>query len=477
MSDIFLSYASADRERVRPLVTWLQSRGWSVWWDRAIIPGQTWDEVLAAALAEARCVLAIWTQVSIESDWVRIEASEGKEREILIPILLDDVEVPLAFRLIQAASLVGWSGDMNHPALAGIAWGIETILKDGHSVAKLPAQPAQDEHVEPRVLDAAICNQLPVREPADLIAMIRCEESGGLRAILEFDEEYALSPSDVASKPFELEFPIDHAGKPLPAELLLRVKAPDFDPPSQEKKVRVPPGRDSVVCAFLIAPQLEGTLPVQLEVFHQDAFVASRLLRPTGIPSGRPAAPRAGVVVSMPLQVFVQKPDSSGSFMGFKHVGGDLGRETARPSIKEDIPRASSPVAKFPISERLLENTKIVYTSARSSHPYLKYGAIAALLFVCISAAYLVYMPTRSSYEVKTPVGIPKPKTYLQVSGDDVQLRNSPSETGLVLQAIPPGTRVEVKERSSNGIWCQVRLPDDVEGWIPCESIESVTPE
>ncbi len=36
MSDIFLSYASEDRERVRPLAEALSRQGWAVWWDRII---------------------------------------------------------------------------------------------------------------------------------------------------------------------------------------------------------------------------------------------------------------------------------------------------------------------------------------------------------------------------------------------------------------------------------------------------------
>ena len=41
MSDIFLSYASEDRERVRPVAEALGRQGWEVWWDRDIPPGQT----------------------------------------------------------------------------------------------------------------------------------------------------------------------------------------------------------------------------------------------------------------------------------------------------------------------------------------------------------------------------------------------------------------------------------------------------
>ena len=39
MADVFISYASEDRNRVRPLAEALQSRGFNVWWDRSLPPG------------------------------------------------------------------------------------------------------------------------------------------------------------------------------------------------------------------------------------------------------------------------------------------------------------------------------------------------------------------------------------------------------------------------------------------------------
>jgi len=40
MSHIFLSYASADRPRITALVGALGQQGWTVWWDRTILPGK-----------------------------------------------------------------------------------------------------------------------------------------------------------------------------------------------------------------------------------------------------------------------------------------------------------------------------------------------------------------------------------------------------------------------------------------------------
>ena len=108
MHDIFLSYASEDRERVRPLVERLEEHGWSVWWDREIPPGQTWTHMIADGLAATKAMIVVWSEVSVKSEWVEIEATKGKERGGLIPVAIDPVETPLQFSLLQAADLTAW---------------------------------------------------------------------------------------------------------------------------------------------------------------------------------------------------------------------------------------------------------------------------------------------------------------------------------------------------------------------------------
>ena len=44
MTDIFVSYASEDLERVKPLVTTLEEQGWSVWWDRELVAGPSYED-------------------------------------------------------------------------------------------------------------------------------------------------------------------------------------------------------------------------------------------------------------------------------------------------------------------------------------------------------------------------------------------------------------------------------------------------
>jgi hypothetical protein len=128
VSDIFLSYAREDLPRVKPVVDALEARGWSVWWDRTIPPGKTWDEVIETALSEARCVIVLWSRDSVQSDWVRTEADEGKHRGILVPALLDTVNIPLAFKRIQAANLVDWQGKLPHAGFDEFARAVEGVL-------------------------------------------------------------------------------------------------------------------------------------------------------------------------------------------------------------------------------------------------------------------------------------------------------------------------------------------------------------
>ena len=103
MADIFISYARADRDKVKPIAKALMVKGWSVWWDWTIPVGKTWRQVITEALDAANCVLVLCSRTSINSDWVHEEAEEGQERRILVPAMINDVKPPLGFRRMQAA--------------------------------------------------------------------------------------------------------------------------------------------------------------------------------------------------------------------------------------------------------------------------------------------------------------------------------------------------------------------------------------
>ena len=149
MSDIFISYASADRERATLLSKALQRRGRSVWWDRTIPPGKEYDQVIEEALDSAQCVVVLWSHASVASSWVKTEAAEAMRRKILVPALIEDVKIPLEFRRLQAADLSRWQGEPDHPGLEEFFQSIDRKIH-GSGVIENPPIPAVPPPVQPQ---------------------------------------------------------------------------------------------------------------------------------------------------------------------------------------------------------------------------------------------------------------------------------------------------------------------------------------
>jgi formylglycine-generating enzyme required for sulfatase activity len=126
--DVFLSYAREDEARAGELAKSLQQRGFSVFWDREVPPGETWHSYIGEALANARCVVVAWSRHSIVSQWVLEEASEGRDRKVLVPVLLEAVAPPFGFRAIQAANLTDWRPARSSPAFDSLLRAVQRIV-------------------------------------------------------------------------------------------------------------------------------------------------------------------------------------------------------------------------------------------------------------------------------------------------------------------------------------------------------------
>jgi len=142
MADVFISYAAEDRERVRVLAAALQQRGWSIWWDRKIATGQTFDAAIEHELETARSVVVLWSSASIVSEWVRNEAAVGAERGVLVPALIEGVKPPLEFRRKQTADLCGWNGDDAHEGFQQVCSAIAARVAS----ATVPSLPGVSPH-------------------------------------------------------------------------------------------------------------------------------------------------------------------------------------------------------------------------------------------------------------------------------------------------------------------------------------------
>jgi hypothetical protein len=140
VSDIFISYASEDRERAGKLAQAFGAMGWSVWWDRRIIVGQAYDQTIERELETARSIVVLWSKYSIASEWVRNEAAVGVGRGVLVPASLECVQLPLEFRRKQTADLTNWNGEPSHSGFQAVCEGVANVL--GGPSPKFQAEPA-----------------------------------------------------------------------------------------------------------------------------------------------------------------------------------------------------------------------------------------------------------------------------------------------------------------------------------------------
>ncbi len=157
MAEIFISYARVDRERAQALAGALGREGWSIWWDRDIPPGRTFDEVIEEALTAAKCVIVLWSRDSIRSEWVKAEASDAARRRILVPVLADDVMPPLEFRRIQSAALPDWESLTSNPDWSHLCRSIGTLV----GRPSVDASNAAPTMVEPSVKTAGPVEKRP----------------------------------------------------------------------------------------------------------------------------------------------------------------------------------------------------------------------------------------------------------------------------------------------------------------------------
>jgi adenylate cyclase len=134
MADVFVSYARSDRARVAPLVGAIIAKGWTVWWDPEITPGQEFDDKIDAEIDAAKAVMVVWTPTSVASRWVRGEAREAADSGKLVPVRFDNARLPMDVRAIHTTDLDGWADDPQSPQAR------EFLHALGAMIARAPTQ-------------------------------------------------------------------------------------------------------------------------------------------------------------------------------------------------------------------------------------------------------------------------------------------------------------------------------------------------
>lgn len=176
MPDIFVSYSREDQAVARRFAENFEREGFSVWWDQALSPGEAFDQVTEQALEDARAVVVLWSKTSVNSRWVRAEATQANANNRLLPVMIEACRRPIMFELTHTADLSGWNGEHDDPAwqafVASVRRFVERRASDGAAPADkktpLPSPAALSPAARPPVPPASAPRSNPASRHADI---------------------------------------------------------------------------------------------------------------------------------------------------------------------------------------------------------------------------------------------------------------------------------------------------------------------
>jgi hypothetical protein len=192
MSDVFFSYQSKDRKRVRPIHDSLVALGFDVFWDQEVPPVKDWDEWIRHELKQTRVVVVFWSKSSVRSKNVRHEAAIGAEQGKLVPVLLDQLsaeEFPMGFHTSQALSLMSPGGKGSEREWARFQAAVEEkalppfaqrLLKAKDAELKAALRRAELAEAHEKALESAYGNAFSAEQEAKVSAKRALSELEGL---------------------------------------------------------------------------------------------------------------------------------------------------------------------------------------------------------------------------------------------------------------------------------------------------------
>lgn len=150
MAQIFISYKREDRSRAKVLATVLIAKGYDVWWDVELLPGQDFYDEINKVIKNAKATIVLWSELAIDSRPVRSEAALADSVGTLIPARIDPVIPPLPFNAQHTIELSGWDGDdddsefQNLMKAIAVKAGPPTRLEKPESVVEDEIETAED---------------------------------------------------------------------------------------------------------------------------------------------------------------------------------------------------------------------------------------------------------------------------------------------------------------------------------------------
>ena len=139
---LFISYSRSDAAWAKPLITLLEQAGHQLWWDGMLKGGENFLPTTQAALEGADAVVVLWSKASVDSHWVRDEATVGRDRRRLVPLSIDGSMPPLGFRQFQLLDLSRWNGKASAPEFQQVIDAIAAVSGQPAPARAVQAPPA-----------------------------------------------------------------------------------------------------------------------------------------------------------------------------------------------------------------------------------------------------------------------------------------------------------------------------------------------
>ncbi len=157
MADIFISYARVDRDKIKPIVERLEDEGYEVWYDASLEAGEAFSDEIMRELDAARCVIVVWSEASAKSTWAYSEADIARERNILIPVRIDDCRLPPPFNAIETVDLRTWRGRPEDVQWDRVSAKVHDLCRGGRMVRRrIALEQARELRIAHYVIAGAI---------------------------------------------------------------------------------------------------------------------------------------------------------------------------------------------------------------------------------------------------------------------------------------------------------------------------------
>jgi len=100
--------------------------------------GEAYNEVTETALRTAKAVVVLWSKKSVQSRWVRAEATLADHNKTHVPCIIEPYERPIMFELTQTAELEHWTGDASDKAWVAFLSDVRRFVTSGGASRRPP---------------------------------------------------------------------------------------------------------------------------------------------------------------------------------------------------------------------------------------------------------------------------------------------------------------------------------------------------